>query len=615
MSSPSWLHDLRFALAPGRSRRLHQGRASPRAATHRLNLEVLEDRVTPSFSPATNFPVGPNPQAVVAADFNNDDHLDLATANAGGNTVSVLLGDGRGGFGAAKLSAAGTGPQSLTVGDFNRDRNLDLATVSQGRASVLLGIGDGTFRAPTNLSVPAYVLSVAMGDFNSDGNADLVVSAEDMEGFGVFEVALGNGRGSFTTANWVEIDYPCPRVALGDINGDGKLDAIAVPDGGGSDGFPLLGNGDGTFDPDSWYRQFVASPDLRAVAVGDFTGDGIPDLVTAGQTVDVLRGHGDGWFDDPISHTANGSMHTGVMAADFNGDGHLDAVTSDADTGTVSELRGNGNGTLTYVGAYAVGSSPAAVAIGDFNGDGRPDMAAANAGSNTVSVLLNNSTWTPPLSLKVGDATVTEGNTGTALDVFTVTLSAPSAQPVIVQYATANGTATAGIDYQARIGTLTIPAGQTTGTISVPVLGDRVPEPNESFSVHLSGATNAAIADGQAVATIVDDEPRIRIDDVSQNLTGNQTVFTFTITLSAAYDQAVTVAYRTADGTARAGLDYLDQAGTITFAPGETQKRISVVVLRPSGKKQPAKLFYLDLSDNSSNSLITKQRGVGTIRS
>ena len=86
-------------------------------------------------------------------------------------------------------------------------------------------------------------------------------------------------------------------------------------------------------------------------------------------------------------------MHTGVAVADFNGDGKLDAVTSDADTGTVSLMLGNGNGTLTYAGAYAVGSSPSAVAVGDFNGDGRPDVAAANGGSNTVSVLLNDGNW------------------------------------------------------------------------------------------------------------------------------------------------------------------------------------------------------------------------------
>src|SRR5262249_42459256 len=173
-------------MAPGRGQRRQKGRVSLRATSHRPSLEVLEGRLTPSFSPATSFPVGPNPQVVVTGDFNNDGHLDLATANAAGNTVSVLLGDGRGGFGAANHFAAGTNPVSLAVGDFNNDRNLDLATVTQGRVSVLLGNGDGTFRPPTNLNVPSYALSVAVGDFNSDGNTDLVVSAPDLEGFGVF---------------------------------------------------------------------------------------------------------------------------------------------------------------------------------------------------------------------------------------------------------------------------------------------------------------------------------------------------------------------------------------------------------------------------------------------
>jgi len=149
MSFPSWLQNLRSALARGRGQRHHRRRGSLRATTHRPNLEVLEDRLTPSFSPATSYPVGVYPQAVVTADFNRDGKLDLATADYNldyNGTVSVLLGDGRGGFGAANHFAAGANPGSVAVGDFDNDGKLDLATANQGSwdVSVLLGNGDGS---------------------------------------------------------------------------------------------------------------------------------------------------------------------------------------------------------------------------------------------------------------------------------------------------------------------------------------------------------------------------------------------------------------------------------------------------------------------------------------
>jgi chitinase len=208
---------------------------------------------------------------------------------------------------------------------------------------------------------------------------------------------------------------------------------------------------------------------------------------------------------------------------------------------------------------------------------------------------------------------VTEGNTGTRAATFTVTLSAASAQAITVAYSTGNGSATAGSDYQAASGTVTFAPGETTKTITVPVIGDRLAEPTETFVVTLSDPVNAVVADGRGVGTVADDEPRISINDVARGEGKSRTTaFTFTVTLSAAYDQAVTVSYRTVDGTAKAGEDYTAMTGTVTFAPGETQKTITITVTGDK-KEESDETFYLDLFGNSGNSLFTKNRGLGTI--
>src|SRR4029077_19601971 len=168
--------------------------------------------------------------------------------------------------------------------------------------------------------------------------------------------------------------------------------------------------------------------------------------------------------------------------------------------------------------------------------------------------------------------------------------------------------------YQAINGMLTFAPGETSKTIGVPVNGDRVPEPNETFVVNLSSPTNATIADAQGVGTILDDEPRISISDVTkaEGKKNQTTLFTFTVTLSAAYDQPVTMSFRTVDGTAKSGEDYVAKSGTLTFAPGETTKTITIEV-KGDSKKEANETFYLDLFGNSSNSLFTKNRGIGTI--
>ena len=127
--------------------------------------------------------------------------------------------------------------------------------------------------------------------------------------------------------------------------------------------------------------------------------------------------------------------------------------------------------------------------------------------------------------------------------------------------------------------------------------------------------SNAVLGDERGAGNIIDDEPRISIGDVTraEGNTGQTTLFTFTITLSAAYDQAVTMSFRTANGTAKANQgDYVAKTGTITFAPGETTKTITIEVMGDS-KREANETFYLDLFGLSSNALFTKNRGIGTI--
>jgi Calx-beta domain len=185
---------------------------------------------------------------------------------------------------------------------------------------------------------------------------------------------------------------------------------------------------------------------------------------------------------------------------------------------------------------------------------------------------------------------------------------------VTVHYDTADRDATAGSDYTAASGDVVIPAGHTSATFTVAVIGDRLPEPNETFVVNLSGPTNASIADGQGVGTIADDEPRISISDVTKREgRKNTTSFVFTVTLSAAYDQPVTMSFQTANGTATTSdNDYVAKTGTLTFNPGETTKTITIEV-KGDSNKEANETLYLDLFGLSSNALFTGNRGLGTI--
>jgi hypothetical protein len=185
-------------------------------------------------------------------------------------------------------------------------------------------------------------------------------------------------------------------------------------------------------------------------------------------------------------------------------------------------------------------------------------------------------------SISIANTSVSEGNGGTTPATFTVSLSAAASQTVTVQYSTFNGSAVAGSDYNASSGTVTFPAGSTTQSIGVPVIGDTLDEDDETFGVTLANPVNATIATPQAVGTIQDNDaaPTVSINDIAV-VEGNAggVVCTFTVTLSAASGKGVSVGYSTADFNATAGSDYTAAAGSLGFAPGQTSATLGVVVL------------------------------------
>jgi hypothetical protein len=421
-------------------------------------------------------------------------------------------------------------------------------------------------------------------------------------------------------------------VDLADLNGDGMLDLVT----GGAFNDVLrasMGNGNGTFQTAQTVANFAidghSAEDVHQ-AVGDINGDGTLDLAVTYNVwygndeigiaypeghVQALLGNGDGTFAAG-DHYPIGPGYIGRdVLADFDGDGKLDIVTGGYFDGNVALLLGNGDGTFDAPELSPAGSvhgEPYDIAVADLDGNGNLDIATANPGWNTMSVLLHGATALP--SLRTSDATASEGNTGTQAVAFTVTLSAASSQPVTVAYATANGSAIAGSDYQAQTGTLSFAPGEISKTISVAVNGDRVGELNETFFVNLGNPINATIADGLGSGTILDDEPRVSITDVTKKEgRSGATYFYFTVTLSAAYDQAVKVSFFTADGTANASQgDYAARAGTLTFRPGQTTKTIRIAV-KGDRKVEANETFFIDLTGVTDNMFFTKNRGIGTI--
>ncbi|MCC4596163.1 putative Ig domain-containing protein [Xanthomonas campestris pv. phormiicola] len=524
-----------------------------------------------------------------------------ATVNSGGSVTFDVSGcDGPSNFGMADGAQPSHGTYSLTgqldVAGTERVTYTNNGDGATSDSFYLLDQDNG--QVVFNITInPAISASIAVSPSSANEDSGTVFT---------YTVTLSQTSSSATTVNLTR-----SGTATSGTDYTGAVTSVVVPANTASVSFNVTPVADTTVEADETVVFNVAS--------GSGYGIGNPSSATATILNDDLP-------------TASITVSPSSVAED--GATNLTyTVTLDQAAQSAVSVAFSVGGTATSGTDYAAVSSPLVIAAGQTSGtitinptadstveDDETVVISLAAGSGYSVGSPNSATGTilndDQPSLSINDVSLSEGDAGTSNATFTVSLSQPAgAGGVSFDIATADGTATAGVDYVAASLTgQTIPAGSSSATFTVLVNGDTLNEPNETFFVNVSNVTGATVADAQGQGTIVNDDaqPALSIDDVSVN-EGNSgtTTATFTVSLSAASGQTVSVNYATADGSATAGSDYVARSGTLTFAPGVTAQGVAITVNGDTAV-EPNETFSVGLS-GASNASIATATGTGTI--
>ena len=373
------------------------------AAPGRSVVEVYLRAANGAFTtqPSYVIDVGANPTTVQLADVDGNGWLDIVAANQFSADVSVVLNGPNGLAAQDRRFRAGVGLYSmdrfggdttvhalqstigLATGDFDGDGVLDVVVANKGANNLMLlrGSGHGGLLDPVQsqaVETSKFPTMVVAADFNGDRFLDLAVLCE---GSNSVAVLLGDGRGGFTASSSAAAGNVPTGLALGDVNGDGRVDLLIGNQFG--DVLVLSGNGDGSFEA---YRRTERSVSL---AVADLDGDGQRDFVLANESLDrVVVQYGRSSDAAPWQSGAGILGPEAVKTTDVNGDGLLDLLVSNGGGNDLLVYLGLGNGQFGAAQSFFTGTKPAQFTVADLDGNGWLDVVVANEGSNDVSVLL-----------------------------------------------------------------------------------------------------------------------------------------------------------------------------------------------------------------------------------
>jgi len=323
------------------------------------------------FSEDVEYAVGDTPWDIVSADLNGDGALDLAVANYDSSFASVLLNDGQGGF-ADHLPHPLNSADAVVAGDYNGDGIPDLAFTASGGANILLGYGDGTFLTGEVIMDCCQREDIAQGDFDGNGILDLAIA----NGW-TYNVALltGDGGGGFGHVEAYDGIGDIEGIVTGDFNEDGHADIAAAH---GVHANIFFGDGEGKF---SAPVSFLEGLGCNCLTAGDWDRDGHLDLaVVRAYYLTIMLGDGQGGFSEPLDYDLGSIYHfrNCIDAADYNEDGIMDLVVSLESPAIISLFLGDGTGEFPDRVDYDAGDWPTSISSGDFDEDGFTDLAVAD---------------------------------------------------------------------------------------------------------------------------------------------------------------------------------------------------------------------------------------------